>query len=203
MGFFMPMKLRTLPRSFYLRSTLAVARDLPGLYLCRRWRKRIMTGKIVEVEAYLGARDPASHTYRGQTPRNSAMFLEGGHLYVYFTYGMHFCANVVTGPEGTGTAVLLRALEPVEGTELMARNRSLPLRSGAAMKNLCSGPAKLCQAVRIRRGENGTDLCGDRIWLAEGHARTEPLGRSKRIGISSGTEFPWRYFLRGNPFVSR
>lgn len=102
--------LSILPRSFYLRPTLRIAKDLLGKYLIRKSGKRLLIGKIVEVEAYLGKRDPASHAFRGKTKRNEVMFREGGHLYVYFTYGMHFCANVVTQPEGIGEAVLLREI---------------------------------------------------------------------------------------------
>ena len=106
-------RLRKLPRSFYLRPTLTIAKNIVGLYLCRRVRGKVLVGRIVEVEAYLGAKDPASHAYRGKTKRNEVMFGKGGHLYVYFTYGMHYCCNVVTGGAGIGHAVLLRAAEPV------------------------------------------------------------------------------------------
>jgi DNA-3-methyladenine glycosylase len=111
-----------LPRLFYLRPTLAVAHDLLGCLFVKRTGKKLLVGKIVEVEAYK-QNDPASHSFHGQTQRNDVMFLEGGHLYVYFTYGMHFCANVVTGKEGIGEAVLIRAVEPLSGLETMEKNR--------------------------------------------------------------------------------
>ncbi len=156
----------------------------------------------MEVEAYLGRRDPASHTYRGRTPRNDVMFRGGGHLYVYFTYGMHYCANVVTEEEGRGCAVLLRALEPLTGIRAMARSRD---RSPADIRSLCSGPAKLCRALGIDIRDNGTDLCDGEIWIAEDPA-PGPRGiirQSQRIGISSGTLHRWRFFLGDSPFLSR
>src|SRR5262249_32031512 len=112
-----------LPRSFYLQPTLTVARNILGTYLGRRIGKHVLVGKIVEVEAYLGELDPASHAYRGRTMRNSVMFWNGGHLYVYFTYGMHYCCNVVAGKEGIGRAILIRAVEPLQDIDLMARHR--------------------------------------------------------------------------------
>lgn len=195
--------MRKLPRSFYLRPTLTIARDLPGKILIRRLGHRLLTGRIVEVEAYLGRRDPASHAFRGMTPRNEVMFGPGGHLYVYFTYGMHFCCNVVTEREGKGCAVLIRAVEPLKGTATMMRLRrrgpGRPLRSW----DLCSGPGKVCRAFGIGREENGADLCGNGIWItaaAGGHAA---IGRSPRIGITSGREHLWRFYLKGNPHLSR
>jgi len=130
------------------------------------------------------------------------MFRRGGRLYVYFTYGMHFCSNVVTEEEGKGCAVLLRALEPVRGLSAMARGRGL---GRIDRLNLCSGPAKLCRAYGIARAENGTDLCGRSIWIAEDTVApsNRNIGRSTRIGITSGREHRWRYFLMDNPFVSR
>ena len=194
-----------LPRSFYLRPTLAVARDLPGKYLVRRLDRRILVGRIVEVEAYLGTRDPASHAYRGMTPRNTIMFGDGGHLYVYFTYGMHFCCNVVTEREGRACAALIRAIEPIEGLEVMRGLRSQKLRRPLKKEELCNGPGKACQAFGIGREENGTDLCGDTIWLARnrGYGPRPRLARSPRIGITNGREHMWRYAIRGNAFVSR
>lgn len=194
-----------LPRTFYLRPTLTIARDLPGKYLVRRLGSTTFIGRIVEVEAYLGSRDPASHTYRGMTPRNEVMFSGGGHLYVYFTYGMHYCANVVTGPAGRGHAVLLRAAEPVNGVEVMRSLRTDGGKRQVPERDICRGPARLCQALGIALQENGTDLCGDSIWLAKMPAAeaTGRITRSTRIGISSGREHLWRFYLKGNPFVSR
>lgn len=156
----------------------------------------------MEVEAYLGKRDPASHAFRGKTKRNEVMFHEGGHLYVYFTYGMHFCANVVTRPEGIGEAVLLRALEPQEGIEIMSRNRRLG--KGKNTFNLANGPAKLCQAFGLGRSENGADLLrGSIVVMRKRGARRESVIASTRIGIRVGTEFKWRFAIKNNPWVSR
>ena len=195
--------MNILPRSFYLRPTLTVARELLGKTLCRRVGKNLLTGIIVEVEAYLGGKDPASHTYRGKTKRNEVMFKEGGHLYVYFTYGMHFCANVVTEDEGIGHAVLLRAIEPVEGIHFMKKRRGMEDRDGMRFL-LTNGPAKLCQALGISRKENGTDLLGNEIFIAEGVALPRSqLGISTRIGIRNAAEKKWRFYIKGNEFISR
>jgi DNA-3-methyladenine glycosylase len=200
--FFRPMTAHKLLREFYLRPTLSVARDLLGKLLVRRVRSTLLVGRIVETEAYRGSTDPASHAFKGQTERNAVMFREGGHLYVYFTYGMHFCANVVTEREGKAGAVLIRALEPIEGIETMARARDL---SVSDLRNLCSGPAKMCQALRIRRKENGTDLCGDTIWIAEPATKEKRLriARTRRIGISEAKEHLWRFTIAGSLFLSR
>jgi DNA-3-methyladenine glycosylase len=202
---------RKLPRKFYLQPTLQVARRLPGKILVRRRGKRILAGRIVEVEAYLGGLDPASHAYRGMTRRNAVMFREGGRLYVYFTYGMHFCSNVVTQPAGIGQAVLLRAVEPLEGIPEMARNRGLQRRKRElvlderTLLNLCSGPGKICQAFGLGRAENGADLCGKEVWIAEekNPARSLAVRRSRRIGITTGRRHLWRFYVDGNRFVSR
>ncbi len=190
--------LPPLPRTFYLRPTLRVAPDLIGKLLVRRLGTELLIGRIVEVEGYLGEKDPASHAYRGMTERNSAMFLNGGHLYVYFTYGMHFCCNVVTESHGVGRAILLRAVEPRAGIEAMARKRD-----GRTLGKLADGPAKLCQAFGLGRPENGIDLCDSIVWIATDPE--EPLftvQRSARVGIREGTEHRWRYFMKGSPFVS-
>ena len=198
------MAFRKLPRSFYLQPTLKIAAQLPGKYLIRRLGKEKLVGRIVEVEAYLGSHDPASHAFRGKTRRNEVMFRTGGHAYVYFTYGMHFCFNIVTEQEGIGHAVLLRAIEPLQGVGVMQRHR----RRGHAensLVDLCNGPAKLCQAYGIARAQNGTDLCGTEIWIAEdtpGH-QGMTVARSTRIGISVGLEHKWRFYLSNCPFVSR
>jgi len=195
------MPYKKLPRSFYLRPTLTVAKYLLGKLLVRRLGTQTLIGKIVEVEAYLGEKDPASHTYRGKTKRNEVMFKEGGHLYVYFTYGMHFCANVVTEREGIGHAVLLRAIEPIEGIELMRQNRGFT--TGDSDKNLTNGPAKLCEALGIARNENGTDLLGNDIFIAAGETISRSrIAESQRIGIRKGAEKKWRFYIKGNNFVS-
>ena len=198
------MQYRKLPRSFYLRSTLRVARELLGKYLVRQNGNQRLVGRIVETEAYRGEKDPASHAYRGMTKRNEVMFLKGGHLYVYFTYGMHFCANVVTGRMGKGRAVLLRAIEPVAGIEVMRGRRTLSL-AGRSDVNLTNGPAKLCEALGIGRRQNGVDLLGPEIWIAENKIGTRQIRRgvSSRIGVTEGRKYKWRFYVKGNPFVSR
>ena len=187
--------MRKLPRSFYLRPTLQVARELLGKFLVRRFNGELLIGKIVEVEAYLGERDPASHAFRGMTKRNEVMFRRGGHLYVYFTYGMHHCCNVVTEVEGLGRAVLIRAVEPVCGIEMMKRNRykNKVSRTGRVDAfSLTNGPAKLCQALCLSREQNGMDLMDDDLYLTEGETiQPRLILRSRRIGIASGIEKRW------------
>ncbi len=196
--------MKPLPRSFYQRSAVQVAKDLLGNYFVRKLGKKTLIGKIVETEAYCEG-DPASHSYRGKTKRNEVMFWEGGHLYVYFTYGMHFCANVVTGAKGTGEAVLIRAVEPIEGIEVMRKNR-FTVRSAQfrVISDLTNGPSKFCQAFEIGRKENGTDLLGKEIYITNG-VKIPPRkrGRSGRVGIRNGKEKQWRFFVKGNAWVSR
>jgi DNA-3-methyladenine glycosylase len=194
-----------LPRSFYLRPTLQVAKELLGKYFVHHANKKLLIGKIIEVEAYR-QNDPASHSFRGKTKRNEVMFEQGGHLYVYFTYGMHFCANVVTGRENIGEAVLIRAVEPFTGIELMTENRyghskSINLQS---LRNLTNGPAKFCEAFGMTKKENGFDLISKNIFIAEGDPiPSRSIGRSPRIGIRAGLEKRWRFFVMGNSWVSR
>jgi DNA-3-methyladenine glycosylase len=187
-----------LPRDFYTRSALEVAPDLLGKILWRKSPQGVTAGRIVEVEAYMGAQDPASHAYRGPTPRTQVMFGEGGFAYVYFTYGNHYCMNVVTGPAGPASAVLIRALEPLQGIELMQKRR---LRQ--ELKDLCSGPGKLAQALDIDLRQNGADLCRARSELSvrEGEAPSE-IAHSPRIGITKATDLEWRFFVPGHPHVS-
>ncbi len=163
-------------------------------------------GRIVEVEAYHGVNDPASHAYRGPTPRTAVMFGPPGFLYVYFTYGMHWCANVVCSPEGEAAAVLIRALEPLRGLEAMRLARPAARRD----LDLCNGPAKLCQALGISGPDSGLDLL-DPAAAGTGAVRLEDdgippprrPGRGPRIGIRTATELPWRYWVAGNSHVSR
>lgn len=194
------MKLgRRLPRSFFARPSTVVAPDLLGRVLVRELTDRTrLAARLVEVEAYQ-ERDPASHSFRGRTPRNEVMFGRPGHLYVYFTYGMHHCSNVVTGREGEGSAVLIRAAEPLEGLEVMARNRGVD-----AVRLLCSGPARLAQAFAIGKPDNGVDLVRDRgLHLLSGApVPARDVARSARVGVNAGTGRRWRYFVRDSPFVS-
>lgn len=190
-----------LPRDFYGQPTLDVARDLLGKALWRRTEAGVVGGIIVETEAYIAAIDPASHNYRRPTKRGMTMFGSAGHAYVYFTYGMHYCLNVVTEGAGISAAVLLRALVPIAGRELMVARcpRTSP-------RDLCRGPARICQALALTTAEDGTDLTGDELWLS--HAPKESalaafeIGTSPRIGISRGMDLPWRFFVRGTSALS-
>lgn len=160
-------------------------------------------GRIVEVEAYAGAEDPASHAYRGRTPRNATMFGPPGHLYVYFTYGMHWCANAVTAPAGLAQAVLLRALAPLDGLELMRARRP----AARTDRDLCRGPARLCQALGIDRADDGADLtsrAGPGPWIGD-DGTPPPIapGVSRRIGLSKAVDRPWRWYVAGDPNLSR
>jgi DNA-3-methyladenine glycosylase len=186
-----------LPRSFYARASTEVAPALLGQILVRALPDGTRAAaRIVEVEAY-APDDPASHAFRGMTPRNAAMFGAPGHLYVYFTYGMHFCMNAVCGRAGEGAAVLLRAGEPLEGVEGMRARR----RRERALE-LCSGPGRFTQAFGVTRSEDGADLVdGGSLWV-ERASRSEAIGTGIRVGVSETTR-SWRYWLEGNSFVSR
>ena len=172
--------------------------------MVRNFMGKVFAGKIIEVEAYGGSIDQAAHTYGGRTIRNEIMFREGGYLYVYFTYGMHFCCNVVSGKENEGNAVLLRGVEPVEGIKYMALNRFQKDSISRKEKlNLTSGPAKICEAFGIKREENGTDLTGNNIFIAEFESVKAPqIVTTRRIGIKKSKELPWRFYLIDNPYVS-
>lgn len=175
-----------------------VAPRLLGCYLVRELDGRRLVGKIVETEAYC-QEDAASHSYRGETSRTRVMFGSAGYLYVYFTYGMHYCCNVVTGKAGEGSAVLIRALEPLEGHEDMCRNRGN--RAGVSTVN---GPAKLCEALRIDKSLNGHNLRESPLQLVLKPALpTEAVVQTTRIGIRRATDKPWRFYVRGNPYVSK
>jgi DNA-3-methyladenine glycosylase len=195
---------RPLPRRFYARSALAVAPELLGKILVVRSKSGVAAGRIVEVEAYCGPSDRAAHTAGGRrTPRNEVMWGPPGRLYAYFVYGMHWCANVVTAPAGCPEAVLLRALEPVEGLDLMRARRGARVRD----RDLARGPANLCQALGIDRALNGADLFEAAVFLAQGElARGERIARTPRIGVDyagSHARRPWRFLIAGSPFVSK
>jgi DNA-3-methyladenine glycosylase len=190
--------LARLPRAFYQRNSTVVARGLLGKLLVRNAGGKRLSGTIVEVEAYRGLRDPASHAYRGMTSRNEVMFGEPGHAYVYFTYGNHYCLNVTCEPSGSPAAVLIRAIEPREGIEIMRANRGV-----MGLLDLVSGPGKLTKALGIGRDLNGEDLVSsERLFLEEGE-RPRAVATSARVGITRGSGFQWRYFVEGSPFVSR
>ena len=196
---------RKLAREFYLTDTVSVARNLLG---CTLWRRvsdgEILGARIVETEAYLGANDMASHARRGlRSERNASMYLEGGHAYVYFTYGMHWCLNVVTQEAGLAEAVLLRAAEPVRGIESMRLRRPKAKRDF----DLMNGPGKLCMAMVIDRRFDGESLRGGELWLTsrEKNLDDEEIAVSPRIGVDGAGDaaaWPLRFFVRGNRYVS-
>jgi DNA-3-methyladenine glycosylase len=189
--------------SFYHQPTLQMARGLLGKQLVRVLNGQRLSGLIVETEAYIGEADKACHASRGRTPRTEVMYGPPGHAYVYFIYGMHHCFNVVTEEEGFPAAVLVRALEPLEGLEWMRRHRP-----GRPDEQLTNGPGKLCAALAVDRTLNGADLCTNRVFFIE-EGRTVADGEiatSPRIGIRSdevARSRPWRFYIKGNRCVSR
>jgi len=198
------LSTKKLKKSFYRREVVVVARELLGKVLVKSNGKEILAGKIVEVEAYHGDIDEAAHSYGGITKRNEIMFEAGGYLYVYFTYGAHHCCNVVTGKKGQGTAVLIRAVEPVAGIDSMIRNRfGRKLKNEKEIFNLTSGPGKVCQAFRLDRSHSGTDLTGEKIFILDGEKiKSRDIGISKRIGITRSLDLLWRFFIKDNPYLS-
>lgn len=203
------MKLK---RKFYNRPTLDVAKDLLGKKIVHYINGKRLVGKIVEVEAYIGAIDKAAHSYNNRrTKRSEIMFGPPGYAYVYLIYGMYNCINVVTQNEGKGTAVLIRAVEPVENIETMAYNRyNRPIESLKKRQiiNLTDGPGKLCMAMGITKAaNNGMDLCGNTLWIEKAaEDRTFEIVRTTRVNIDYAEEavhFPWRFYIKDNPFVSR
>jgi DNA-3-methyladenine glycosylase len=199
-------RLAPLPAAFYRRETAAVARDLLGRWLVRRVGGERLVLRIVEAEAYLGAPDRASHAWAGRrTARNESLYLPGGHAYVYFIYGMHHCLNAVTGEPDLGSAVLLRAGEPVAGEAAMAARRGLlrPPRPG----DLAGGPGRLCHALAIDRALDGAPLQRGGLVIAAGEpAPAAAIAAGPRIGVAYAGEaaaWPLRFALRGNPHVSR
>lgn len=199
------LKREKLSRDFYIRDVISVAKELLGKIFVKNDCGRIYSGKIVEVEAYNGAIDEAAHTFIGRTPRNEIMFGEGGFLYVYFTYGMYFCCNVVTGKPGYGEAVLLRGLEPLEGLSYMAVNRyGQDSITEKETFNLTNGPGKLCMAYDIKRKDNGADLLGDDIFILNNKKIPEDkIEVTTRIGITRSIDLPWRFYIKENRFVSK
>jgi len=185
-------------RSFFERYTPVVAKDLLGCLLLRRIRGKTLSGRIVEVEAYRGSDDPASHSYRGETKRSAIMFGEAAHAYLFFVYGNHWCLNFTTEGKGQPGAVLIRALEPVEGIEEMVKNRGV-----SEVGRLTNGPGKLTKAFSIDGGFNGEDVVTSKRLYVVGREGPVRIVASARIGITKGREKKWRFSVEGSPFVSK
>ena len=197
------------PRAFYDRRTLDVARDLLGLVLVHNRRGVRTSGVIVEVEAYIGESDPACHAAPGPTRRNAPLYGVPGHAYVYLNYGIHCLMNVVTEAHGSPAAVLIRALDPLEGIDVMRRRRARAMKgrtrrpaSAISTHDLCRGPGNLTMAMGITLAENRVDLLGDRLFVENRGIAVGPIAWGPRIGIRVGTDAPWRAWLAGNPAVS-
>ena len=193
-----------LPQTFYEQDTITVAKKLLGCYLMHLEGEGTTLGRIVETEAYL-VNDPAAHSFIGKTKRNSVLFGPVGHVYVYFIYGLHYCVNVVTGQEGAGEAVLIRALEPLRGIAVMQHRRKTE-----KLTLLCNGPARLTEALAITLAFNGSSLFDGplQIWSADSLSSSPMIGdaeivQTTRIGIVKATELPLRFYLKGNRYISQ
>jgi len=194
-----------LQREFFDRDPRPVSHDLLGKILVRREGRKLLAARVVEVEAYLGADDPAAHAAAGRTARNAVLFGPPGYAYIYFIYGNHYCLNVSTLPDGTAGGVLFRAAEPLAGIEDMALLRDIDVASTRDLRLLTSGPGRLAEAFGItRERDNGKDLTTTRsdLWLADDGYRPERVITTKRVGITKAAELPLRYLIAGNPFVS-
>jgi DNA-3-methyladenine glycosylase len=189
-------------RSFYAQPTIRVARQLLGKYLVRRHPDGKTVGKIVETEAYVGPHDLACHAAKGRTARTEVMFGPPGHAYVYFIYGVYYCLNIVTEEVGHASAVLIRALEPIEGIELMQKRRGLD-----ELRKLVSGPGKLCLAMAIDKALNSADMSrGNVLYVEDRGERAAKIVARPRIGVDYAGKWkdkPWRFLIRGNEFVSK
>ena len=197
-----------LPRKFFDRNAVTVARELLGKLLIRREGRKLLAGRIVEDEAYLGALDPAAHAYVGRTARNAVLFGPPGHAYVYFIYGNHYCMNISCMPEGDAGSVLLRALEPISGVQAMAEARGIhlhPAPSITQLRLIASGPGRLSQALGITgprdNGKDLTDLRSD-LWVGDDGYRLEAIAITPRIGITKAADRLLRFVIKGNPYVS-
>ncbi len=209
-----PTDIRPLDRAFFSRDPRRVARELLGKVLVRQGVDSLLSARIVEVEAYLGEKDPASHSAAGRTPRNAVLFGPPGFAYVYFIYGAHYCLNVSCQPEGKAGGVLFRSLEPITGVAAMAKARRIKIRSSdfrdsavsdKALLKLTSGPGRLAEAFGITRArDNGCDLtsAASSLWIGDDGYRARKVLVTPRIGISKAADKPLRYFVAGNRFVS-
>jgi DNA-3-methyladenine glycosylase len=194
-----------LTKDFYNRELLETAKDLLGKLFVRKINNKILAGIIVEVEAYDGRTDEAAHSFGGITKRNKIMFEDGGLLYVYFIYGIHYCCNVVTGSKGIGNAVLIRGIQPMIGIDEMLNNRFGKIKFNETHNvSLTNGPAKITKAFSINKKNNGTDLCGDEIYLCNSNFSNDfEIVSTTRIGIKKSADLPWRFYIKNNPYVSK
>lgn len=203
--------MKKLQLDFYKKDSITLSKELLGKYLVHNTEKGELIGKIVEVEAYRGIIDKAAHSYGGKkTKRTEVMFREGGIAYVYLIYGMYNCLNMVASIENVPEAVLIRALEPISNLELMCQNRYNKSKEQCNKKdiiNLTSGPGKLCRAFDITKEQNGMPLIGSNLYLLEGNKNEEiEIVETTRIGIDYAEEarfYPWRFYIKGNPYVSK
>jgi DNA-3-methyladenine glycosylase len=201
--------MNVLGREFYNRDSIEVAKELLGKVLVRRIGEERIAARIVETEAYMGIVDKAAHSYGGKrTPRVEVMYGGPGFAYVYFIYGMYYCFNIVTREEGTPQAVLIRAAEPIENLDLMARNRfqkPYGQLNNSQIKGLTNGPGKLCRALSIDKGLNGEDMCGSGLFLEADDDAGFNIVTAKRVGIDFAGEakdYPWRFYIKNNKYVS-
>lgn len=201
--------MKKLDREFYNRDTVLVAKELLGKIIVHEISGQKLSARIVETEAYMGVTDKAAHSYGGRrTPRVEVMYGKPGFSYVFIIYGMYYCFNTVTREEGTPQAVLIRAVEPIEGVNSMAQNRfkkPYDQLSKSQIKNLTNGPGKLCGALLIDKTQNGEDLCGNKLYIEEGGNEEFNIISAKRVGIDYAEEakdYPWRFYIEGNKCVS-
>ncbi len=194
----LPEDWELLPVDFYARPTETVARELLNTYLVHFSPAGVVAGRVVETEAYLGPGDPASHSARGMTKRNAVMFGPSGRAYIYFIYGVHYCFNATTGDDQTPAAVLIRSLEPVLGIDLMISRRGTN-----KLRQLCSGPGKLVQALEITAAQNGTSLVNGPIRFYRGDLSLGAITATTRVGISKAAELPLRFYVRDCAYISR
>jgi DNA-3-methyladenine glycosylase len=197
--------IRPVRRAFYARDPRLVAHELLGKVVVRHAGRKRLTGRIVEVEAYLGAEDAAAHSAAGRTARNSVLFGPPGYAYVYFIYGTHYCLNVSCEPDGEAGGVLFRALEPLQGIEEMAAARGITVNGQRDLIQLTSGPGRLAQAFGItRERDNGVDLTSEKssLWIGADGFRPKNVISTPRIGITKAADQPLRYVIAGNPFLS-
>lgn len=198
------VSMKKLSGKFFDKQTLRVARGLLGKFLVRKIGKKIIAGKIVETEAYAGPNDLASHASRGKTARTAPMFGPPGHAYIYLVYGLNYCFNIVTEKENYPAAVLIRAIEPAEGVNLMRLHRHAPKDE----RSLTNGPGKLCQALKIDKSLNNLDLADCTLWLEDRGLKIKPseVVAAKRIGVDYAGKYknkPWRFYIKSNAFVSK